>query len=491
VATGDLGWIDAAKQTDGTILLTVDTMAYEMSEPGDVFTTRFPTAGRSVGTTNSKDIKYMDITVYGSSAGLCCWESRNNGTVYYRMADTSQAGVIIDKATYDRYEALEVEYGVDLQVSQDEQGRFRGSPAHLGSIDGIQSSQCDKGSQVTSCLFEKMCDDGSLQKGSHARLYRIEDNGDGTVTIVYKGNASIVNYKSAKDAKFGACAPFRVGDRVYIYTSAGELVCDGIAKTATVDSGESKPATFNPDMKVPIFKVTVDKSALVENYEAILAKSDLNGDKPDTEGKVLVDNMSRSCNGFLFDNVLVQNIRTRGLLIKASDGVITNCTFRNCAKLAVAVIYEIYYGESGNSQNIVIKNNLTDNVGYALTNNGLYVHYPINISGLTGGSTDAGKILYYNINITGNVFRNIHNEYYIYLQGVRDVTVKGNTFEGHAGGDTEDNYVRAVLLNGAVNVEISDNTYTEYVMYEELIGGDHYVNIFGTDADVVGFPDKE
>ena len=463
-AIGDVNWIDAKKESDGTIILSTDVTSYDLAEPGDVFTTRFPTVYRAVGTVNSKDVKYMDVTVYGSTAGLCCWESRNNGTVYYRMADTTQAGLIIDKATYERYEALENQYGVDLQISIDEKGRFRGSPAHLGSIDGIQSSQCDKGSQVISCLFEKMCDDGSLQKGSHARLYKIEDNGDGTVTIVYKGNAAIVNYKSAKDAKFGACAPFRVGDRIYVYTSAGELVCDGLTLSATQDNGESKPATFNADMQVPIYRVTVSKSALVENYEEILSRSDLHGDQPDTEGKVLVDNMSRSCNGFLFDNVLVQDIRTRGLLIKASDGVITNCTFRNCAKLGVAVIYEIYYGESGNSQNITIDNNLIDNVGYALGGNGLYVHYPINISGLTGGSTENGKILYYNVSITGNVFRSIHNDYYVYLQGVRDVTVKGNTFEGYADGDTDGHFVRALLLNGAVNVELSDNVYTDYVM---------------------------
>lgn len=489
----DTSFTDVTRNPDGTMTVTVAGDMFDLIQPGDVLTARFTTHSRSIGTTNSAAVTYQDLTVYGSTSDLCCYESRNfSATTYYRMADTTQAGRIIDPETFAWYEELEQTYKVDLEVSRDSRERLRGAPAHTGSIDGIQAAQCAHGSQVISCLFENMCDDGSLQKGNHARLAGIEENADGeTVTITYKGNAALVYYKSETDARVtGGCAAIREGDRVYIYTAEGQLLYDGKAVTAGAQTGE-KPASFNSQLKVPMYSVTVEKEGLNPDYRAILTTCDLVSDNAETRGKALVDNMSRSCNDFLFDNVVVQNTRSRGLLIKASDGVIQNCTFRNCAKLAVAVIYEIYYGESGVSENLVIKNNLIDNVGYGLSNNGLYLHYPINISGLGGGTVDEDCLLYKNILIEGNVFRRRHNEYAVYIQAAQGVTLKNNDF----GTDTVDeNLSRAVLLNGAMNIRLEGNTFSPLVPLDQVIDGDHYKHVYGQDIEWNGttlFPDRE
>ena len=488
----DTGFTSIVSNRDGTLTIGMEADSYDIVQPGDVLATRFTTQYRSVNTTKSANITYKDLTVYGATSCLCCYESQNTTAVtYYRFADTTQNGVIIDEETYARYAALELEYGVDLEISQDEQKRFRGSPAHLSSIDGIQAAQCAQGSQVTSSLFENMCDDGTLQKGNHSRLYGIEENADGkTVTIYYKGNGALTNYKGGKLARFGGCAPIRENDRVYIYTAEGQLIYDGKAIEAGVQTG-TKPASFDETMQVPLLRVVVEKEGLNPDYQAILATCDLEGDHPDTKGKVLVDNMSRSCNGFLFDNVVVQGIRTRGLLIKASDGTIKNCTFRNCAKLGIAIIYEIYYGESGVSENLLIKNNLIDNVGYGLSNNGLYLHYPINISGLGGGTVQEDFLLYKNILIEGNVIRRRHNEYAVYIQAAQGVTLKNNDF-GSDG--TDENCAKAVLLNGAMNITLEGNIFSPLVSADMQIEGDHYKNINGSDVmfgDIPLYPDKE
>ena len=223
------------------------------------------------------------------------------------------------------------------------------------------------------------------------------------------------------------------------------------------------------------------------------SKGFLSDDGQATKEKILVDNFSRGCNGFLFDNVLVQNNRSRGFLIKASDGVIKNCTIRNNAKLAVAVIYEIYWGESSFSENVRIENNLIDHVGYALYNNGQYLHYPINISGLGGGTTDADYLLYKNIEIIGNKFINRVNEYAVYIQAAKNILLEGNDF-GCFDEENEDHYAKSVLLNGAADIVLNNNTYSPFIPFEELIDGSYYKNVSGTDVTLDGvsiIPDKE
>jgi hypothetical protein len=115
---------------------------------------------------------------------------------------------------------------------------------------------------------------------------------------------------------------------------------------------------------------------------------------------------------------MVQNVRSRGLLLKASEGTVKNCTFRNIAKVAVAIVYELFWGESGVSENLVIENNLIDHTSYS-PNKSIYKHIPIDIMGLGGESIDPDFLLYKNIVIRGNKFKNRclkMSPYAIYVQ---------------------------------------------------------------------------
>ena len=425
-------------------------------------------------------------TIYGSAKGFATTETKNNGAVtYYRVYNTTRMGEIIDKATYERYEALEAEYGVDLEISQDEKGRYRGAPYHIGSADATHTSRCAVGSQVISCLFENMCDDGTNQNSMHARLSDVIDNGDGTTTIVYKGNLSEYNYGvyGDKATYSGFCTRFSAGDRVYVYTSAGQLVCDSVALEADVDYG-TIPSTFDgiPPREVQRYAVKVKTEDVNQNA---LAGFDLTDDNFRETHKVLVDNMSRSSNGFFFDNTMVQNVRSRGLLIKASDGRIQNCTFRNIAKVAVAVIYEIYWGESGVSEDVVIEKNLIDNTSFSPSGSS-YKHIPIAIMGMGGKSVEADFLPYKRIDIIGNKFvnRNISwSPYAVYIQAACDVRLLNNDFGGFDG-ENEDAYCKALLLSGAVNIELSGNTYPIFIDgdIEKYVEGEHYKNIYGDDV---------
>ena len=501
-AIGDYFITAARKNSDGTMTITPNDAAYETIKKGDILTCRFAKSNTVVSTQKSSGILYQDMVQYGYAGGYAFQENSNlDAVTYYRIADTSKSGMVIDEATYDKYAAWEDKYGVDLEISIDElpngQLRYRGSPGHISSIDATHSVKCAVGSRVISCLFETMCDDGTNQRANHARLSEVIDNKDGTTTIIYKANLSERTYGAdGQNATIQSyCADFLKGDRVYIYTAAGQLVCDGLALEAS--HFHDKIPSTHPTVKqqdISRYAVTVKTEDV---NTAPLADYNLKDDHHKEDQKVLVDNMSRATNGFHFENMMVQNVRSRGLLIKASDGTIRNCTFRNIAKVGVAIIYEIYWGESGVSENITVDKCVFDHTSYAHDGPSIedesrsYKYVPIAVMGLGGRSLDEDFLLYRNITITSNKFVNRcldRSNYAIYLRAVKGVKIAGNDF-GMA--DDEDGMSKIALplyVSGAMNVEISDNTYSIYFGdgYKNYIHGQKYKNVFGSDVEIDG-----
>lgn len=472
----DTSFLSIEKLANGLMEMSVSASVYQMIAEGDILTCRAVNGGTTVPSSNSKDLLFKDMVVYGSAAGFAFNESYNrSSTSYYRVADTTKSGFIIDKATYDWYASLESTYGVDLEISVDELGRYRGSLPHIGSIDATHTTRCVGGSRVTSCLFENMCDDGTNQNAVHGRIASIVNNGDGTATVTYKGSWSEYNYGNKYHSTGGLCAPFEVGDRVFIYTSKGQLVCDTSALsvsakvgsalnqkmkdqfTAWVNSGAVASMPTDAQMTYSIYTVTVDASAV--NFNA-LNGFDLTDDGWQATNKVLIDNMTRSSNGFLFDNTIVRNIRSRGLLIKASNASITNCTFENIGMGAVAILYEIYWGESGVTENLEVSRNRFIHTGYF---NNIDRYSPIAIEGL-GSSSDADYLLYKNISITDNVIESRTTNYAVFINSAKDITVTGNTFgpKYKLNGTVDTAYNGGIVhIIGANGVKIEGNSYPE------------------------------
>lgn len=477
----------------GTMIMNLSAAVYNMLETGDILTCRAVDGGTSVSIGWSSDISFTDFTLYGTAAGFAYVENENQSTTtYYRVLDTTQSGRLIDQATYERYEELEEQYGVSLEIYTDELGRYRGSPMHIGSIDATHTSRCAQGSTCISCLFENMCDDGTNQNASHARLASLTDNGDGTTTITYKGNWSDFIH-SVGGSSHGTCADFDKDNRVYIYTSAGQLVCDTPALTASRKTGTglnqsaSMIETAGKPVSYDIYTITVATEAV--NFAAIEG-FDLSDDDYIAKNKVLVDNMSKTSNGFIFDNCLVQNIRSRALLIKASDGKIIHCTFRNIGMSCAAILYEIYWGESGITENLLIANNLFDHTGY-FRNQDLYA--PISVYGL-GSKVDDDYLLYNNIQIIDNVMRNRTTDYAVYINSAKDITISGNDF-GTVIGEDEDHPSAAIHINGAKDVNIFDNIYSPFMLdICDAVKAEHNIHVYGKDVEDGGeslIPDHE
>lgn len=318
----------------------------------------------------------------------------------------------------------------------------------------------------------------------HARLHAYEvDEASHTVTLTYKGNLTEAGWKMyGQENPNYLCHGFREGDRIYIYTSSGHLVYDGVALTASeyVGDGSGETGLKNGAMQTgtyPLYRLTaalyeeVDGQPVRCFHEDALLTQGANGamgtyadylakdNRWEADYKVLVDNRSMASGGFLFENTMVRNIRSRGLLIKASDGTISNCTFRNIGMSAIAVNYEIYWGESGIVENLTIEKNLFYHTGYFGTDESLSV---ISVNGLNS-SGEEDTLLYQNIRIADNRFINRSTDYCIYLRGIKNATITGNYMGIHG---EEDHRMRAgqgvtpvICLRGAVQIELNDNTY--------------------------------
>ena len=475
----DTGFNYIRKRSDGLMEMSVSPSVYEMIAVGDILTCRTMNGARTVVTEYSSDITFQDMVVFGGSAGFAFVEGYNEtATTYYRLANTTRNGEVITEEEYNRYLALEEEYGVDLEISIDSEGRYRGSLPHIGSIDATHTICCAQGSVAISCLFENMCDDGTNQRHTHSRLAGITDNGDGTTTLTYKGNWSTYSYE-VDSTGHGYCTPFVIGERVYVYTSAGQLVCDTEALTPSVQG----PSGINQITNATYNTFTVDVATEDVNFAA-LAGYDLSDDNCVDTHKVLVDNMSKASNGFIFDNTVVRNIRSRGLLIKASEGKIINCTFENVGMSCVAVLYEIYWGESGVSENLEIARNYINHSGYFQDQD---IYSPIAIQGL-GSRVDEDYLLYKNINITDNVIRNRTTQYAVYVNSARDVNILRNDFGTYAD-ESEDHISDAIHINGAMNILIEDNIFSPYT--EDIciaVYAEHNKNVHGKDVGQDGPP---
>lgn len=488
---------DAKNNADGSITVEMSDELYEVTVKGDVLTCRLSSGAHSLQINNCEGISFTDVTTYGHTGGhLFNIQKGTSATTFLRLATTSRSGEVIDETTYNKYRALETQYGVDFDISTDETDggiRYRGSSYYVGAQDGFHGKYNTQGAQAVSCLLENICDDGANQSAHYARLSEIKDNGDGTSTIIYKASLSeyIYWYYGDQANIGGLCADFRTGDRVYIYTAEGQLVCDAIA-LSDGRSYDTVPSTCQKvkDQDIARYAVTVNTDKI---NPAALEGYDLTNDDPETTHKVLVDNMSRSSGNALFDNCLIQNGHTNGLRLKAPGGVIKHTTFRNIAKTAISLVYDIWWGESGIARDFTLERCHIDRTGYAPDAPAIessstdYKYCPITIMGLGGKSLDEDYLLFSDIRILNNVFTNRvldHYNYAIYARAASNITIKGNDFGSAEDEDGLDKYASVLYLNGAANVELSGNTYSPFIngIPEMYVHGDRYKTVFGTDV---------
>ncbi len=455
------------RRDDGSMIFSVSQPVYEMLKVGDVLTCRNKVgAGAHVSTSSSSGIVYQDLTIYGNSGAACFAEYYVTGPVtYLRVLDTNPAAEIIDQETYDKYKALEAQYGIHTDVRFDGT-HYRGDISRYSSIDATHIIGSSTGSQIISSVFENMCDDGTNQHSYPSRLSTIYKNDDGeTATLVYKPLLAQVAYNDGRLVPDSMTHDFAVGNRVYAYSWTGALICDAKVLSATEEVGEVTIEHTNTDgspIKIKTYAVTVPVDSVkweeLANYpldEKGATRSANNNWKFD--GKIMVDNRSYYADGFLIDNTVVRNLPSRGLLLKASNGAVKNCTLQNMAAAGVSISYEHSWAESGISENIRIENSIFDNACHKANEQA-----PIWISSM--GYPDFSKdSVYAHFTIKNNVFKNRRSEYAVMVLGAMDVRIEGNDFGSIAEGGIQKKKM-AVKLADVKGVVLEDNIYPDRTM---------------------------
>lgn len=514
------------KYDDGTMLFELTgkdaAKIWSSTGIGDIWACRMAGANKqSIYLNSCSNFLMKDCVVYGYAAALAIVGGGAGGNLNLeRVHNTVHSPSVISEEEYKFYEELENTYDVDLEISIDEQGRHRGGIPRVGSVDATHIQSASKGLSATSCLFESMCDDGSNQRGNSSRLHKIEKNDDGTTTLTYKGTISETYYWLHQSKDYAATASsgtttanFRQGDKIFVYASNGKILCDTVALTAAERVGDQKyhmmTVNYTLDGK-PVELVyscylysvkvrsdsiewVIDEDGNETDQAVALEGYNLNDNSYKMDHKVLVDNISLNSAGFTFDNVLVQNTRSRGILVKTRDATVKHCTFRDLAMTGVLLSVETSWGESSVPQNVLVEGCLFDGTGSSFGSEATMKYAPIAIEGLGELSSQItvseSTVPCKNITIIGNKFTNNTNNYCITASAAQGITIRDNVFDPREG-DTAKKFGKAIYINGCLNIDISGNTYSEFAKDGEgnlditkAVVVDNYSGLSGTDVE--------
>ena len=476
------GGYEIEKNGDGTFTLTLKKLVGEI-HAGDAIVCRLGGSNKHTLRMNDcKDLHFTDLVVYGYAAALAVvGGGRNDNVTFTRWHNTNKSAPVIDREDYYRYKYLEEQYGVDLGVYIDGEGRYRGTTPLVGSVDATHVVGAVRGFDVTSSILEAMVDDGSNQRSSSSRLADIKDNGDGTTTLTYKGYLAEVYYRM--NAYLCNCSPFIKGDRIRVYTSKGVLVCDTRTLSDAEIVGDHEFTITNTKGEPKVYQskyrtVTVETAAV--NFAA-LEGYDLSDDHYEMKNKVLVDNLSRNSCDFIFDNVIVQNTRSRGMLMKSTGVTAKNCTFKNLAHTALYLSTEKEWGESTVCSDITIQNCVIDHTGFINNYDWLPFLAPVSIVGPESEVTRE-TLLCKNIIVEGNRFLNNTHDFQVTVDHAQNVKIRNNYFApGLYENQTKPRKV--ILVKSSIDVEISDNRYSPYLEADmsRKITVNNSENVFGND----------
>ncbi len=609
-----------------------DLVQYNDIEKGDVIVCRLGGNNASSIILNATDILMKDCVLYGYTAALGIMSNTREATNIRleRFHNTAHSAPLISKRDYQWYKALERIYGLTsdgdyplaegalgLEVYIDENGNYRGGLPRYASVDATHITGAGEGVSATSSLFEQMCDDGTNQRSSSARIAGYKDNGDGTTTLYFKGSLVRTYFNLNIASGIESSGPtgnevtFKKGDTIFAYTSEGhtlieaevlsdsrqigalpsgihlvhidsnnDCVCDEASCKALLHRDDMNASgKIKRDCKCDVCGITVhvdydtenlhygtgsgkcrtcgfptvdedgdhfadnDKRAYVltqmesdvkydpkssnlsykmyawnhrtggpytieykTQIKSVLVKtSDVDFDAFEGRDltdndffmieKILCDNLSLNSANVTFDNVLMRDYRARGVLAKTVDVTIKNCTFRNVLKTGVLLSIETSWGESTVPKNITIENCWFDHTGDLTCKNDLK-YSGVSLMGLgdlEGKITVSEKTLpSRNIKIIGNKFDGVKNNYIISISAAQNVVIKDNLFIARDAieGDKYDT-PRLLYINGAMNVEVSDNSFENFTKpdIKDIIKAYNYKGLHGTDVE--GILDEE
>lgn len=323
------------------------------------------------------------------------------------------------------------------------------------NADGIHSKHAGRGPTIENCEFNATGDDGIAINGDFVLVVRSQD-----------ANTVIVSPKYE--------LPFKVGDRVRGFDR--RLMPTEPAKIVAVKqvdaSGENDP---RPVQQRSLPRLMKAESLLKDVYEVTL-----DGPLP-LEAGDLMSSPDRSGSGFVVRNNVIRSHRARGILVKASDGIIEGNTVEGSTIAGIVLCPEAaHWLEADFSRDVIIRNNMLRKIGRGARNPGTVQAGAISVVAASKGSADGHR----NITIEGNTIEDSAG-CNVVIMSANGVTVKGNRFvrPGHvkpgSGARLGVDGSAMVWIGNAQNVTLTDNTATEVGPLTEtpLIAADTTTNV--------------
>lgn len=394
--------VNPMRYEDNVDILRVDQGTYRITggkdrrgEVGDiaVFSTSPKGHLRTSYSTRCTNLHFENITIY-SSQGMAFYGEHNNRTVYRNCR--------IDRRPPEQDFA--------------ERGMRR-----LRSInhDGFHSRDAIVGPQIIGCTARYQSDDCVNICGMYAMVSRVA--GD---------ELRILTHQPWKWEQLS-------GDSLQVMSFDGQCPPDVKTVRVTPDGGITQEEVafvrslplwpgFHEREGTPFrhaFKVKIEHEIALAPGSVVISKS-------------------RGGNGFVIRDCTFGHIRSRGLLIKASGGVIENNTIDACWSAGMQISPEYQWMEGGCSSDLeIIGNRLSGNRGGG-----------ISIYGRSGGGVSLPANSHRDIAIEGNEIRS-PTPTGIHVSGCTGLAITGNALEV-TGGDPS----KAIALENVADVSQEDNT---------------------------------
>ena len=264
---------------------------------------------------------------------------------------------------------------------------------------------------IENCLLERMLDDGSNVHGAYVR---VEEN---------LGNNQFL------------CAISHPQQWGLTFAEPGDEV-----------------AMLSRETILPFTKTTVKKVKRINEQRFIITLDQIPEKLPDVP--MSLENLSWHANFTMRKNTIKEN-RARSVLITTKGKVLLEDNYFSSHMKGILIEGDNkYWYESGAVQDITIRNNVFNNIGYAGGSRG----YALYASPMFSKDQRIGEGRYHrNINFTGNTVKSFNGQF-VFAKSVDGLNISGNTFEFSKDYPTVDAKVPAIDLRYCDHVTIDKNT---------------------------------
>ncbi|MEK6795056.1 MAG: right-handed parallel beta-helix repeat-containing protein [Spirochaetota bacterium] len=292
------------------------------------------------------------------------------------------------------------------------------------TADGIHVISSMPGPHIENCLIEGHSDDGIAIHGHYALVLR--DSGT-RITVMPKNDV----------------LPFTTNSIVrFTRTADGSVFAQATVAGITPSAAADRPGYEAVKGSLSIENKGIRDS--MKTYYEIDLDTAVNAAPGDG-----IDCPAKNGDGFIVRGNTIRNHRARGLLIKASDGIIENNIIDGSSIAGIVVAPElIFWLEAGNSWNLTIRSNVIRNSGYERSSTGSSQAGMISVIA-NGASGYAAPAAQRNIEIADNIVERCCGVNLL-ITAASNVTVRNNTFKDTHGVESRTGESRGVDTKAVV-----------------------------------------